>query len=101
MPAILYIFLFGLYFIYGKRIRNKYDKGKVETYIDSADKIALNKLELLSKESYDTKIKIKEFYIKISYILREYVENSVYIHFEYFLFQNKIMTRKIRKKEPI
>ena len=43
----------------------KYDKGKVETNIDPADKIALNKLELLSKESYDTKIKIKEFYIKI------------------------------------
>ena len=79
LMILLSIILFGLYFIYGKRIRNKYDKGKVETYIDSADKIALNKLELLSKESYDTKIKIKEFYIKISYILREYVENSVYI----------------------
>ena len=33
----------------------------------------------LYTHSYDTKIKIKEFYIEISHILREYVENSVYI----------------------
>ena len=79
LMILLSIILYGLYFIYGKRNKNIYDEVKVETNIDPADKIALNKLELLSKDSYDTKIKTKEFYINISHILREYVENSVYI----------------------
>ena len=73
------VILFGLYFIYGKRIANVYDEEKVETNIDPADIIALKKLESLSKESYDKTEKIKEFYINISHILREYIENSVYI----------------------
>ena len=73
------VILFGLYFIYGKRIANVYDGEKVETNIDPADIIALKKLGSLSKESYDKTEKIKEFYINISHILREYIENSVYI----------------------
>ena len=73
------IILFGLYFIYGKRIANVYDEEKVKTNIDPADMIALNKLESLSNETHDKTEKIKEFYIKISHILREYIENSVYI----------------------
>ncbi len=73
------VILFGLYFIYGKRIANVYDEEKVETNIDPADIIALKKLGSLGKESYDKTEKIKEFYINISHILREYIENSVYI----------------------
>ena len=73
------VILFGLYFIYGKRIAYVYDEEKIETNIDPADIIALNKLESLSNESYDRTEKIKEFYINISHILREYIENSVYI----------------------
>ena len=73
------VILFGLYFIYGKRIANVYDEEKVETNIDPADIIALKKLGSLSNESYDKTEKIKEFYINISHILREYIENSVYI----------------------
>jgi len=76
---LLLTILFGLYFIYGKRDANIYDEKKVETNIDPADIIALKKLESLSKESYDQTEKVKEFYIKISHILREYIENSVYI----------------------
>ena len=79
LVILLLTILFGLYFIYGKRIENIYDKEKVEKNIDPADIIALNKLESLGKESYDKTDKIKEFYIKISHILREYIENSVYI----------------------
>jgi len=73
------VILFGLYFIYGKRIAKVYDEEKVETNIDPADIIALKKLGSLGKESYDKTEKIKEFYINISHILREYIENSVYI----------------------
>ena len=73
------IILLGIYFIYGKRIAYVYDEKKVETNIDPADIIALNKLESLSNESYGRTENIKEFYIKISHILREYIENSVYI----------------------
>jgi hypothetical protein len=76
---LLLTILFGLYFIYGKRDANIYDEKKVETNKDPADIIALKKLESLSKESYDQTEKVKEFYIKISHILREYIENSVYI----------------------
>ena len=71
--------LFGLFFIYGKRITDINEDKKIEINIDSADIIALNKLESLSKKPYDRTEQIKEFYIKISYILREYIENSVYV----------------------
>ena len=76
---LLSIILYGLYYIYGKRIRNIDEEIKSKINIDPADKIALMKLDLLTRESDYTKINIKEFYVNLSYILREYVENSVYI----------------------
>ena len=79
LMLLLSIILYGLYFIYGKRDLEINNTIKINANKNPADKIALDKLQLLSTHSYDTKIKIKEFYIEISHILREYVENSVYI----------------------
>ena len=76
---LLSIILYGLYYIYGKRIKNIDGEIKSKINIDPADKIALMKLDILIRESDYTKINIKEFYVNLSYILREYVENSVYI----------------------
>ena len=71
--------LFGLHFIYGKRIPAKHIE--VETVIStrSADVMALDKLNHLKDSTYLQRGEIKKFYVELSYILREYVENSVYI----------------------
>jgi len=71
--------LYGLYVIYGKRMPT--DHIEVETVQSSkpADEMALEKLNHLKGSKYLQRGEIKEFYVQLSYILREYVENSVYI----------------------
>ena len=71
--------LHGLYVIYGKRIPTEHIE--IETVRSSrpADKMALEKLNHLKDSTYLQRGEIKEFYVQLSYILREYVENSVYI----------------------
>jgi hypothetical protein len=71
--------LCGLYIIYGKRI--PFEHIEVETVQSSkpADEMALEKLIHLKDSTYLQSGEIKQFYVQLSYILREYVENSVYI----------------------
>ena len=71
--------LFGLHFIYGKRMPAK--DIEVETVRSNrlADEMALEKLNHLKDSTYIQHGEIKKFYVELSYILREYVENSVYI----------------------
>ena len=71
--------LYGLYIIYGKRIPT--ENIEVETVQSSKtpDEMALEKLNHLKGSKYMQSGEIKEFYVQLSYILREYVENSVYI----------------------
>ena len=76
---LLSIIIYGLYYFYGKRLDDLDDNIKSNPNIESADKIAFRKLDLLINESENTQLNIKEFYIDLSYILREYVENSVYV----------------------
>ena len=71
--------LYGLYIIYGKRITTEHiEVGTVQSS-KTADEIALEKLKHLKGSKYLQSDEIKEFYVQLSYILREYVENSVYI----------------------
>ena len=76
---LLSIIVYGLYYFYGKRLDDLDHNIKSKPNIEAADKIAFRKLDLLIKESENTQFNIKEFYVDLSYILREYVENTVYI----------------------
>ena len=71
--------LFGLHFIYGKRIPAKHIEVETVRSTRSADEMALDKLNNLKDSTYLQRGEIKKFYVELSYILREYVENSVYI----------------------
>ena len=71
--------LYGLYVIYGKRIPSEYIEVETVQSIKQADEMALEKLNHLKNSKYLQSGEIKKFYIQLSYILREYVENSVYI----------------------
>ena len=71
--------LFGLHFIYGKRIPAKHIEIETVGSARSADEMAFEKLNRLKDSTYLQRGEIKKFYVELSYILREYVENSVYI----------------------
>ena len=71
--------LYGLYVIYSKRILTEYIEVEPVRSSRPADKKALEKLNDLKDSKYLQRGEIKEFYVQLSYILREYVENSVYI----------------------
>ena len=71
--------LFGLHFIYGKRMPAKDIEVETGPSNRLADEMALEKLNHLKDSTYIQRGEIKKFYVELSYILREYVENSVYI----------------------
>ena len=71
--------LYGLYFIYGKRILTEHIVIEPVRSGITADDTALGKLNDLKDSTHLQRGEIKDFYVKLSYILREYVENSVYI----------------------
>ena len=71
--------LFGLHFIYGKRMPAKDIEVETVRSTRLADEMALEKLNHLKDSTYIQRGEIKKFYVELSYILREYVENSVYI----------------------
>jgi len=71
--------LYGLYVIYGKRIPTEHIEVETVQSSKPADEMALEKLNHLKGSKYLQRGEIKEFYVQLSYILREYVENSVYI----------------------
>ena len=71
--------LYGLYVIYGKRVPTEHIEVEAVQSSKTADEMALEKLNHLKGSKYLQSGEIKEFYVQLSYILREYVENSVYI----------------------
>ena len=71
--------LYGLYVIYGKRVPTEHIEVEAVQSSKTADEMALEKLDHLKGSKYLQSGEIKEFYVQLSYILREYVENSVYI----------------------
>ena len=71
--------LYGLYVIYGKRMPTEHIEVETVQSSKPADEMALEKLNHLKGSKYLQRGEIKEFYVQLSYILREYVENSVFI----------------------
>jgi len=71
--------LYGLYVIYGKRILTEHIEVETVQSSKPADEMTLEKLNHLKGSKYLQRGEIKEFYVQLSYILRVFVEISVYI----------------------
>ncbi len=71
--------IIGIFIVYNKRIKSKIDFEKRAVYLEYPDVVAMDNLEKLVNIKLDDEDKIKEFYVQLSYILREYTENSLFI----------------------
>ena len=80
---ILIILLLGLVIvavlIWRKRINNQSDIIQAEIPTEPADLIASAKIEQLKQKKLWEKGFYKDFYFELTFLLREYVENSLYI----------------------
>ena len=77
---ILMIFsIIGVFIVYNKRIKSKIDYLERPVYLENPDIVAMDKLEKLVNLNLVDKDNIKEFYVQLSHILREYTENSLFI----------------------
>ena len=73
--SIVFLLLCGyMVYLWTKRIQIEKRKEIIQNKIPRPNEEALDKLELM-KQIYD----IKDFYVELSYILRKYVESSIYI----------------------
>tara|TARA_B100001750_G_C15307368_1_gene495396 strand:- start:229 stop:825 length:597 start_codon:yes stop_codon:yes gene_type:complete len=71
--------IIGIFIVYRKRIKSKVDYTKRPVYLEYPDIVAMDKLEKLVNLNLVDEENIKEFYVKLSHILREYTENSLFI----------------------
>ena len=69
----------GIFIVYNKRIKSKIDYLERPVYLENPDIVAMDKLEKLVNLNLIDKDNIKEFYVQLSHILREYTENSLFI----------------------
>jgi len=77
---ILLIIIFtSMVITWKKRLKSAVLYEDKPEYLQSPDIVALNKLDELEQSSLLDKREIKEFYARLSHILREYTENSLYI----------------------
>lgn len=71
--------ILGLLYIYRKYFRKK-ETVLEETVIEPPHIIALNKLKAIEEEKLWQQDRVKEYYIKVSDTIREYIENRFSIH---------------------
>ena len=71
--------IIGIFIVYNKRIKSKIDYIERPVYLENPDIVAMDKLEKLVNLNLIDKDNIKEFYVQLSHILREYTENSLFI----------------------
>ena len=76
--SLLLIFL-SIIYIWKKRLKVNISFEEKQKFKDKANIIALEKLDKLNKLSLSSKNNIKELYVELSHILREYIENSLFI----------------------
>jgi len=62
------------------RYRNKAEAEVIEVPKEAADVLALKQLEALEKETLWQKNQVKEYYVRLSFILREYIGNRYQLH---------------------
>jgi len=79
LTSLMLSIIIGIFILSKKRVQAKVDYMNRQVYLDGPDIVALDKLEkLLALELVD-KDNVKEFYVQLSFILREYTENSLFI----------------------
>ena len=75
---LLVVISLGIVSLWSKRIKKELSAENSLSY-QKPFEIALKKLEIMKKYDISTKELKKEFYVKISFILREYIETSFFI----------------------
>jgi len=74
------ILLLLLYFLYKKYKRRSEEKEEVIVPKEAADIVALRKLEELKSQKLWQQDQVKEYYVSLSFIVREYIGNRYQIH---------------------
>ena len=75
----LVLLLAGIVWIWTKRLKKEVYFEEKPDYLDQPDAVALRKLDILDGSGLLAEGDIKEFYSRLSFIIREYAENSLYI----------------------
>ena len=75
----LVLLLVGIIWIWTKRLKKEVYFEEKPDYLEQPDAVALQKLDLLDGSGLLAEGDIKEFYSRLSFIIREYAENSLYI----------------------
>ena len=75
---LLLIFL-CITFIWKKRLKVNISFEEKQKFRDKPNVVALARLEQLNKLSLSNKNNIKELYVELSHIVREYIENSLFV----------------------
>ena len=75
----LVLLLVGIIWIWTKRLKKEVYLEEKPDYLEQPDAVALQKLDLLDGSGLLAEGDIKEFYSRLSLIIREYAENSLYI----------------------
>ena len=75
----LVLLLAGIVWIWTKRLKKEVYFEEKPDYLDQPDAVALRKLDILDGSGLLAEGDIKEFYSRLSLIIREYAENSLYI----------------------
>lgn len=76
---ILLALLIGIVLIWKKRLATQVSFEERPAYLDKPDIVALRKLENINQSGLLGRKEIKEFYAQLSFVLREYTENSLYL----------------------
>jgi len=77
--SIMLSIILGIFILSKKRVQAKVDYMNRQVYLDGPDRVALDKLEKLFALELVDKDNVKELYVQLSFILREYTENSLFI----------------------
>lgn len=77
--ALLILLVVGLVILYRQRQDTERLKQEVPVFKAPPDEVAREKLQALRRGDYLRRGAVKEFYVLLSYLLREYVEHSFFI----------------------
>lgn len=80
MVGFLMLIILGIIGTWLKRVKTRATRvASTPEFIESADLSALRRLDFLKSEKYVESGNVKEYYAQLSKIIREYIENSLYI----------------------
>ncbi len=79
LSLLLVLLLAGIVWIWKKRLKTEVYFEEKPDYLEQPDVVALRKIDLLDGSDLLAQDDIKEFYSRLSLIIREYAENSLYI----------------------